>query len=151
MSRSPRTRPGSVVGLRGWWGALGAVVIALASCGGSDAQPSTAGRLASQPSWGMPINPYRAADLAALIAKAGLPIPDQHDVTARDCPRIGCVDKIESATVSISTFPTTGSAEIYAGATHHDFLIANVVMEFGPTVNPYNRHSYEAVLTGAIA
>lgn len=59
----------------------------------------------------MPINLCRAADLMSLIAKARLPVHDQHDVATYDCPIIGCTDKVDSATVSVSTFPTTGGAE----------------------------------------
>ncbi|WP_026256035.1 hypothetical protein [Mycobacterium sp. 155] len=98
----------------------------------------------------MSINPYRAADLVLLIAEAGLSVPDQRDVTAHDCPLIGCVDKIDSDTVSVSTFPTTGAAETYAGSTNHRFLIANVVMEFGPSMDPDTQHAYEAVVTRAV-
>lgn len=98
----------------------------------------------------MPLNLYHAADLMSMIAKAGLPVPDQRDVTAQDCPVIGCTDKIDSATVSVSTFPTTGAAETYAGSIHHEFLITNVVMEFGPTLSPDRQHAYEAVVARTV-
>lgn len=96
------------------------------------------------------LNPSTIDDLFASIAKSGLPAPNPRDVTQRDCPRIGCLRKIETDTVSIAKFPTTGRAEQYAGSTHHVFLIEDVVMSFAGSVPPGQDQEYERAVKRAI-
>ena len=96
------------------------------------------------------INPLTADDLVAAIAKAGLPVPNRRDVTQRDCPQIGCVQKVDTDTVSILKFPTPGRAQLYAGSIHDRLLIEDVVMTFGPAVAAGDRPAYEGAVKRAI-
>ncbi len=96
------------------------------------------------------MNRYSAGDLAVMISDAGLPLPHSHDVSQRDCPAIRCTEKIESDTVSLMTFPSSGAAELYSGSTDHSFQLLNVVMVFGPTVEADRTRAYEDVVTRAI-
>jgi hypothetical protein len=96
------------------------------------------------------LNPSTIADLLASIANAGLAAPNPHDVTRRDCPEIGCLAKVETDTVSIIKFPTTGRAELYAGSTHHVFLVEDVVLTFAESVPTGQRLEYEQAVKRAI-
>jgi hypothetical protein len=96
------------------------------------------------------INPLTADDLVAGIAKAGLAVPNPRNVTQRDCPQIGCAQKVETDTVSVMKFPTPGKAELYAGTIHDRLLVEDVVMTFAPSVPASQRQAYEAVVKRAI-
>jgi hypothetical protein len=96
------------------------------------------------------INPLTADDLVAAIAKSGLAVPNPHDVTQRDCPQIGCLQKVETDTVSIMKFPTPGRAQLYAGSINDRLLIEDVVMTFAPSLAPGQRPAYVSALKRAI-
>jgi hypothetical protein len=96
------------------------------------------------------LNPFTAEDLVALIGKAGLAAPNPRDVTQRDCPAIGCAEKVETDTVSIIKFRNSGQAQLYAGSMHSVFQISDVVMTFSPSLPTSQRRAYEDVLTHAI-
>jgi hypothetical protein len=96
------------------------------------------------------LNPSTVDDLLASIANAGLAVPNPRDVTARDCPDIGCTTKVETDTVSIIRFPSPGQAQVYAGSRHQVFQIADVVMIFSPSVPPSRQVEYQRVVKRAI-
>ncbi|BBX32833.1 hypothetical protein MMAGJ_21150 [Mycolicibacterium mageritense] len=126
-----------------------AATLAVTGCtSGTPAEPST--DVASPPNPVFVMNRYSAGDLAAMITESGLPLPHAHDVSRRDCPVIRCTDKIESDTVSVMTFRSSGVAELHAGLTDHSFQLFNVVMVFNPTVNADQKRAYEDVVTHAI-
>jgi hypothetical protein len=138
--------------------AVGIAVLGLlltAACGANP--PTTAGhdtatqtRLTNGNPPGEVLNPSTIADLLAAIANAGLAAPNPRDVTQRDCADIGCMTKIDTDTVSIIKFPTTGRAELYAGSTHHVFLIEDVVMTFAESVPTDQRLAYERAVKRAV-
>ncbi|MBV9088360.1 MAG: hypothetical protein JO044_00405 [Mycobacteriaceae bacterium] len=118
---------------------------AIAGCASSETGPHRA------PPGGVAIfNNRSAADLIAAIEGSGLPAPNARNGTTSECPAVGCTDKVDTDTVSIMKFPTTGKAELYAGATQHCFQIADVVLTFAPTVSPNQQRQYEQVVTREI-
>jgi hypothetical protein len=123
-------------------------LIALSGCGPAAVnQPGGAG---SQPPATEYLNPSTTDDLLKSIAGAGLPAPNPRDVTGRDCPAIGCTSKVDTDTVSIVWFPTTGRAELYAGTTHHVFQIEDVVLVFPPDATSAVQADYERAVERAI-
>lgn len=42
------------------------------------------------------------------------------------CPDLGCQASVDTDTVSVMEFPSTGSAELYAGSTVDVFQVVNV-------------------------
>jgi hypothetical protein len=130
-------------------------LLLMAACGATT--PTTVGhdtatqtRLTNGNPPGEVLNPSTIADLLAAIANAGLAAPNPRDVTQRDCPDIGCMTKIDTDTVSIIKFSTTGRAELYAGSTHHVFLIEDVVMTFADSVPTGQRLEYERAVKRAV-
>jgi hypothetical protein len=96
------------------------------------------------------LNQFSADDLVAVMARAGLAVPNPRDVTQRDCPQIGCASKVDTDTVSIMKFLTPGRAELYAGSIHDRFLIEDVVVSFSPAVPAGARTAYESAVKRAI-
>ena len=96
------------------------------------------------------LNPTSIDGLLKAITNAGLAAPNPRDVTARDCPHVGCAAKVETDTVSIMQFPTPGRAELYAGAQHDVFLVEDIVMTFSSSVPAGQRSEYERTVKGAI-
>jgi len=80
----------------------------------------------------------------------GWAVPNPRDVTARDCPEIGCTAKVDTDAVSIIRFPSPGKAQLYAGSRHQVFQSADVVMTFSPSVPPSLQVEYERVVQRAI-
>lgn len=126
-----------------------AAILSVAGCG-SAAPRNASGPATSTRNPVLMMNRYSAADLANLVTGAGLPMPHVHDVSRRDCPAIGCTDEVESDTVSVMTFPSSGSAEIYSRLTDHSFQLLNVVMVFRTGVGAQRTHAYENVVTHAL-
>jgi hypothetical protein len=96
------------------------------------------------------LNPLTVDDILTSIGKAGLAVPNPRDVTQRDCPEIGCANKVETDTVSIIKFPTPGKAQLYAGSTQHVFQIEDVVMTFSSLVPTSAQPRYEEAVKRAI-
>lgn len=96
------------------------------------------------------LNTATASGLVAAFTKAGLQVPNPRDVTQAKCPPIGCVEAVDSDTVSIIKFPGTGKAERFAGATPDIFLIEDIVLVFSPAVPAAQRGSYEQIARRAV-
>jgi hypothetical protein len=96
------------------------------------------------------LNPLTIKDILVAIGKAGLAVPNPRDVTQRDCPEIGCENKVETDTVSIIKFPTPGKAQLYAGSTEHAFQIEDVVMTFTSLVPTNEQLAYEEAVKRVI-
>jgi hypothetical protein len=95
-------------------------------------------------------NNRSADDLIAAIQHSGLPAPNPRSVTATECPPVGCVERVDTDTVSVMKFPTTGRAELYAGSAQRCFQVADVVVAFAPGVSPSQQQQYERVVTREI-
>jgi PBP1b-binding outer membrane lipoprotein LpoB len=106
----------------------------------SSAQPVPAGAL-----------PDRQGEMGELTAKglvdalnqAGFAAPNLVNVTAQDCPAIGCVQSVVTDTLRAKSFATTGQAEIYA-KDHDLFQVTTIVVTFAPPMTPADQDRYRA-------
>jgi hypothetical protein len=121
--------------------------LVVAACG---AQPSGGYHQTSQPRGAVRLNTTTVAELVAAFTDAGLAVPNAHDVGPQKCPQIGCIDAVNTDTVSIIKFPITGKAELYAGSIPNMFLVEDVVLVFSSAVSPDARRAYERVAKDAI-
>lgn len=104
----------------------------------------------SEPTAPAILNTATASGLVAAFTKAGLQVPNSHDVTQAKCPKIGCVEAVDSDTVSIIKFPGTGTAERFAGTTPDMYLIEDIVLVFTPAVAAGQRVTYEQIARRAV-
>jgi hypothetical protein len=91
-----------------------------------------------------------APGLVAAFTKAGLQVSNPRDVTPTKCPPIGCIEAVDSDTVSILKFGGTGQAERFAGATPDMYLIEDIVLVFSPAVPAGRRVTYEQIARRAV-
>ena len=124
-------------------------LLVVAACGGHTAPHQTESSH-SDTTISNRLNPLTVDDILVAIGKAGLAVPNPRDVTQRDCPEIGCANKVETDTVSIIKFPTPGKAQLYAGSTEHAFQIEDVVMTFTSLVPTNEQLAYEEAVKRAI-
>ncbi|MGH3521251.1 MAG: hypothetical protein ACRDU4_00150 [Mycobacterium sp.] len=122
----------------------GLVVVA---CG---AQPSGGDHQTSHPRGGASLNTTTVAELVAAFTDAGLAVANAHDVGPQKCPHIGCIDAVDTDTVSIMKFPSTGKAELYGASVPSMFQVEDVVLVFSSAIPPEARRSYELVAKDAI-
>ena len=95
------------------------------------------------------LNGVSASQLVDSIVKAGLPAANQHDVTSVKCPKLQCLQAIDTDTVSVLKFPGTGKAELYAAAISNVYQVEDVVLTFAPTVTGDLKQQYESVVNRA--
>lgn len=93
------------------------VVLLAAACGVHAGTPDTTNRSSGIPASSLALPsarryPSTLAELVAYLAKSGLAVPHPRDVMQRDCPGIGCTSKVETDTVAIMAFATTGRAQL---------------------------------------
>jgi hypothetical protein len=100
------------------------VAVAAAACGNH----TPAGQ--SSPTRRAILNTATPAQLIDAFTKAGLPVPNAHDVTQAKCPPIDCTAAIASDTVTVVKFASTGAAQRFAGATPDVYQIEDIVLEF---------------------
>jgi len=126
---------------------LAAVVIAVlpacSSQNGVAPAPTTARVPAS-------LNNVSVTEVLDAIAKADLPAANPRDVTASKCPKLRCLQAVDTDTVSVLKFPATGPAEIYAGETSDTYHVEDVVVVFTPAVTADQKSAYEQVVKNAI-
>ncbi len=96
------------------------------------------------------LNTATVPELVASFSKAGLPVPNAHDVTPAKCPEIGCTDAVDSDTVSVIKFGNTGAAERFAGTTPDVYQIEDVVLVFTSTVPDDHKAAYEQIARTAV-
>jgi hypothetical protein len=123
----------------------GSVAVAvLVGCGG----PQRAGQ--PGPPQTFALNPLTAREVVDAMARGGLDLPHPRDVGVQDCPRLGCLDKVDTDTASVLKFPTTGTAQQFAAGTRGAFQVEDMVLLFGPGVPAGTRPRFEAALRDAI-
>jgi hypothetical protein len=120
--------------------------LVVAAC---SAQTSGSDHQTRHPS-GAILNTTTVGELVAAFTDAGLAVPNAHDVGPQKCPQIGCIDAVDTDTVSIMKFPSTGKAELYAASIPRMFLVEDVVVVFSSAVSPEARRAYEQVAKHAI-
>jgi hypothetical protein len=96
------------------------------------------------------LDPTTVEDLLAAITRAGLAAPNPRDVTSRDCPQLGCTDKVDTDTVLVIKFPRSGMAESYASWTRDRFQVTDVVISFPASMPADQRTAYEDAVARAI-
>ena len=100
---------------------------------------------------GAPIlNTVTAQAVVRDMGAAGLPVANPRDVATQKCPDIKCIEAIETDTVTVLVFSTTGAAEGYAGATPGTFQAMTIVLKFGPTGSVADKTAYEQVVNKAL-
>ena len=117
----------------------------LAAC--SHHEPATPNTAA--PAGPPKLNGVSASQLMDAIVKAGLPAPNQRDVTSVKCPKLQCLQAIDTDTVSVLKFPGTGKAELYAAAISNVYQVEDVVLTFAPTITGDLKQQYESVVNRA--
>ena len=132
---------GSIRGL--FTKALVITVSVAAACGTNTGQSGMPGHRAI-------LNTTTAAELVTAFTKAGLPVPNAHDVSQSRCPQIGCTDAIDSDTVMIIKFGGTGAAERFAAATPNMYQIEDVVLVFSQAVPADKRAAYQNIARTAV-
>jgi hypothetical protein len=121
--------------------------LVVAACG---AQTPGGGHRTGHPGGGAVLNTTTVGDLVAAFTDAGLAVPNAHNVGPQKCPQIGCIDAVDTDTVSIMKFPSTGKAELYAAAIPRMFQAEDVVLVFSSAVSPEARRGYEQVANHTI-
>lgn len=121
--------------------AAGAVL--LAGCQRPPAPGPQAGVLTGAPA----LNNVTAAQLIHNMGAAGLAVANPHDVTGQKCPEIKCIEAIDTDSLSVIRFSTTGAAEEYAGTMTGTYTAENVVLQFKASVPTDVRVAYEKVVT----
>ena len=123
---------------------LAATVIA--GCQRPPAPGPQAGALTGAPI----LNTVTAQAVVRDMGAAGLPVANPRDVATQKCPDIKCIEAIETDTVTVLVFSTTGAAEGYAGATPGTLQAMNIVLKFGPTGSVTDKTAYEQVVNKAL-
>lgn len=136
-------------------GMISLVVLLAAACGANTGTPDTKDRPSGNPTSSLTLPsagqyPSTVEELVAYLAKSGLAVPNPRDVTQRDCPAVGCTRKVQTDTVAIMAFSTTGKAQLYAASATDVFQVANVVMSFSVSVPTDQRPAFEAAVQRAI-
>lgn len=144
-SRHARAEPRTASRLLATVVSVAALVVA--ACG---AQISGSGHQTSHPGGAVRLNTTTVAEIVASFTDAGLAVPNAHDVGPQKCPQIGCIDAVDTDTVSIMKFPSTGKAELYAGSIPNMFQVEDVVLVFSSAVSPEARRAYEQAAKHAI-
>lgn len=126
----------------------GSVVLAagtLAACGHAPPSGPNAGSAQGL----VLLNGLSATQVVSAIAKAGLPALNPHDVTGEACQQARCSQAMATDTVTVLKFPTTGSAQRYAGSITNAYQIEDLVLVFAPTVTADLKRDYEKVVAQA--
>jgi hypothetical protein len=122
-----------------------AVVVVLAACGPADRGSSNEAPTKSPAR----LNAISAAEVVHAFTAAGLPASNPHNVTALKCPKLQCLQAVDTDTVSVIKFPAPGPAELYAGAISNAFQVEDVVVIFAPTVTADLKAKYRRIVERA--
>lgn len=97
------------------------------------------------------LNTTTVSEIVASFTKAGLPVQNAHDVAQSKCPQIGCIEAVDSDTVSIIKFGSTGAAQRFAGSARDMYLIEDVVLVFTEAVPADQRTAYQNTARTAVS
>ncbi len=127
-----------------------AAIIALAistvtACGHN----TTGGRPANTAEVPASLNTLGASQVVEDFTKAGLPARNPHEVTAQECPKVGCVQAISTDTVSVFKFPATGIGQRFTEGRSNVYQIEDLVLTFTPSVTDDVKRRYEQVVERA--
>jgi hypothetical protein len=125
--------------------AAGIIAIAIggvAGCGHS----TVAGQRSGSAGGPASLNGISASQVVGAITKAGLPALNPHDVTAQKCQALHCTQAVDTDTVSVFKFPTTGLAQKYEASTSNVYQVEDLVLAFAPSVTVELKQDYEKVV-----
>jgi hypothetical protein len=120
--------------------AVSAAGLIAAACGGPSYERA---QRPAQQHGGASLNTTTVANVVESFIAAGLPARNVHDVTGEKCPKAGCIDAVDTDTVSVMKFPSTGTAERYAGSVPNMYLVEDLVLVFAAGVAPDTRGDYQ--------
>ncbi len=118
---------------------------ALTACG----HGATGGRPANTAEGPASLNTLTASQVVDDFTKAGLPAQNRRDVTAQQCPNVGCVQAISTDTVSVFKFPATGIGQRFTEGRPNVYQIEDLVLTFTPSVTDDVKRRYEQVVERA--
>jgi hypothetical protein len=139
-------RSASVGAIRGLFAKALVITVSVAAACGTNTHTGQS----SMPGHRAILNTTTTEDLVAAFTKAGLPVPNAHDVAQSRCPQIGCADAIDTDTVTIIKFGGTGAAERFAGATPDMYQVEDVVLVFNQAVPADKRAAYQNIARAAV-
>jgi len=132
------------------WRQSGPVVLVLIAvlvgCGHHDSH----GAAASVRGDAVMLNDVSVDAVLAAITKANLPVANAHDTTSSRCPDAGCVQAIDTDTILILKFPSTGRAELYAAAVPEMVQVEDIVVEFAPALTKEQKAAYGQAVKNAV-
>jgi hypothetical protein len=115
------------------------IVSVLAACGPRQATPN------NRPENPVLLNTTSAKQVVDAMKKAGLPVVSAHETTEQVCPKLGCLQAVDTDSVKVLKFPTTGSAQKYIGAIGNSYQVQDLVLVFDSAVTPDMKGDYEKV------
>jgi hypothetical protein len=96
------------------------------------------------------LNGVSVAAVLDAMTKAKLPVLNARDATASRCPEAGCLQAVDTDTVSILKFPSTGRAELYAAGVRDMLQVEDLVVVFAPMLTSEQKVAYEQVVKNAV-
>lgn len=115
------------------------IMSAVAACGPRQATST------NRPENPVPLNSVSAKQVVDSMAKAGLPVLNAHETTNVECPKLGCLQAIDTDSVLVLKFPTSGSAQKYAGTIGNSYQLEDLVLAFAATVTSDMKRDYDRV------
>lgn len=97
------------------------------------------------------LNTVSIATLLDDFTKAHLPAPNPRDTTSSTCPQQQCLQAVDTDTVSLLKFPSTGQAEKYSRDTSRAFQAEDLVITFSPSLTSAQTNAYQQVVKSALA
>jgi hypothetical protein len=121
------------------------LAVVLAGCG-----PRNSGGPAGAPAGAPLLNTASVAAVLDAIKKANLPALNVRDATSTKCQEAGCVQAIDTDTVSILKFPSTGRAELYAAAVPNMMQVEDIVVVFAASLTGEQKAAYGQAVKNAL-
>jgi hypothetical protein len=132
-----------------WRSGLVVAVLLAAALQGCGARESGA-PAASTRGGAVMLNGVSVAAVLDAMTKAKLPVLNARDATASRCPAAGCLQAIDTDTVSIMKFPSSGRAELYAAGVRDMLQVEDIVVVFAPMLTSEQKVAYEKVVENAM-
>lgn len=99
--------------------------------------------LAATATRGGELQALTARGVVDALTKMGFKAPNPQDTTAQECPAAGCDQSIVTDTLRVKSFPSTGTAEIFA-KDRGLYQVETIVVSFAPPVPQAEQDRYWA-------
>ncbi|MGV9858753.1 hypothetical protein ACWDTD_08870, partial [Gordonia sp. NPDC003425] len=120
----------------------------LAACTEQSAEPSSPPPSTSRIDH--PVDPELLNRLVEAIEATGAPVTHEHVATPELCPAAGCDTAVAADQLILMQFPTSGRAELYAGAHAGSYQVLTVVLSFPAGVDTAQQQRYIAALQSVV-